>query len=91
MHTLNGDPNVAKPQRYTIDLYQEIEEISGQDCGIHLTGGLMLADTAQHLDWLKMAHARGRCLGMETELISVAEAKRLMPLLEEKYFVGVQR
>ncbi len=57
MHTLNGDPNVAQLQRYTIDLYKEIEEISGQDCGIHLTGGVMLADTSQRMDWLKMAHA----------------------------------
>jgi len=37
MHTLNGDPNVAKLQQYTIELYKEIEEISGQDCGIHIT------------------------------------------------------
>ncbi len=88
MHTLNGDPNVAKLQQYTIELYREIEELSGQDCGIHLTGGVMLADTTERMDWLRMAHARGRYLGMETELISVAEAKRLMPLLEEEYFVG---
>ncbi len=88
MHTLNGDPNVAKLQQYTIELYREIEQESGRDCGIHLTGGVMLADTAERMDWLRMAHARGRYLGMETELISVAEAKRLMPLLEEQYFVG---
>ena len=88
MHTLNGDPNVAKLQQYTIELYQEIEEISGQDCGIHITGGVMLADTPERMDWLRMAHARGRYLDMETELISVAEAKALMPLIEEKYFVG---
>ncbi|MDG2428391.1 MAG: FAD-dependent oxidoreductase [Acidimicrobiales bacterium] len=88
MHTLNGDPNVAKLQQYTIELYREIQQLSGRDCGIHLTGGLMLADTDERLDWLRMAHARGRYLGMETELISVAEAKRLMPLLEEEYFVG---
>ena len=25
MHTVNGDPNVAKLQQYTINLYQEIE------------------------------------------------------------------
>lgn len=88
MHTLNGDPNVAALQRYTIELYSEIEEASGQSCGIHLTGGLMLADTEQRLDWLKMAHARGRYLGMETELLSVAEAKALVPLIDEKHFVG---
>ena len=35
MHTVNGDPNVAKLQQYTIELYKEIEEISGQSCGVH--------------------------------------------------------
>ncbi len=29
-HTLNGDPNVAKLQAYTVQLYKEIEELSGQ-------------------------------------------------------------
>ncbi len=88
MHTLNGDPNVAKLQAYTIELYKEIEEKSGQSCGVHLTGGVMLADTEERMQWLKMAHARGRYLGMESELISVREAKELFPLLEEKHFVG---
>src|SRR4029079_11529217 len=36
MHTLNGDPNVAKLQEYTIKLYQEIERASGQSCSIHI-------------------------------------------------------
>ncbi len=43
MHTINGDPNVAKLQQYTINLYKEIEEISGQSCGVHLTQGITLA------------------------------------------------
>ncbi len=88
MHTLNGDPNVAKLQQYTIELYREIEELSGRDCGIHITGGCLLADTPERLDWLKMAHARGRYLGMETELISLDEAKAKMPFMDTSYFVG---
>ena len=88
MHTVNGDPNVAKLQQYTIKLYEEIERISGQSCGVHITGGLMLAGSRERLDWLKMAKARGRYLGMDLELISVAEAKRLFPLLEAKHFKG---
>ena len=68
--------------------YREIEEISGQSCGVHITGGIMLAGTPERLDWLKMAKARGRYLNMDLELISVAEAKRLFPLMEEKHFVG---
>src|SRR6516225_9058508 len=63
MHTLNGDPNVAKLQQYTIDLYKELERVSGQSCGMHLTGGLMLAGTPARFEWLKVAQARGRYLG----------------------------
>ncbi|MEA2620491.1 MAG: dimethylglycine dehydrogenase, partial [Chloroflexota bacterium] len=88
MHTLNGDPNVSKLQQYTIKLYEEIERISGQDCSIHLPGGLMLADTEVRMDFLRMAVARGRYLGMDLELISAKEAQDLFPLLDPQYFVG---
>ena len=88
MHTLNADPNVAKLQQYTIELYKEIEEISGQDCGVTITGGIMLADNDRRMDWLRSAHARGRYMGMETELLSVSEAKQLLPIFDEQYFVG---
>jgi len=88
MHTVNGDPNVAKLQQYTIELYKEIERISGQSCGVHITGGIMLAGTRERLDWLKMAKARGRYLGMDLEIISVDEAQKLFPLLDKKHFKG---
>ena len=29
MHTLNGDPNVAALQKYTVELYDEIQRVSG--------------------------------------------------------------
>jgi dimethylglycine dehydrogenase len=88
MHTLNGDPNVAKLQQYTVQLYKTIEEESGQNCSIHLPGGIMLADTPERLDWLKMAQARGRYLGMGLEMISMKEAAEIHPLLDPKYFMG---
>ena len=88
MHTLNGDPNVAKLQKYTIELYAEIERISGQSCGVHMTGGVMLAGTKERMDWLKMAAARGSYLGMDADLISIDEAARRMPLIDKSQFVG---
>ena len=88
MHTLNSDPIVAKLQAYTIRLYQELERVSGQSCGIHLNGGLMLAGTPERMDYLRHAHAKGRYLGMQTELISAAEAKRRFPLMDERQFTG---
>ncbi|MET3579578.1 dimethylglycine dehydrogenase [Mesorhizobium robiniae] len=87
-HTLNGDPNVAKLQAYTVQLYREIEELSGQSCSLHLTGGVMMADTPERMDFLRLAHAKGRYLGMDTELITPSEAKAMFPLMDETNFVG---
>jgi dimethylglycine dehydrogenase len=63
MHTINGDPNVANLQQYTINLYKEIEDLSGQATGVHLTGGVMLAATEARLDWMKGIVAKNRYLG----------------------------
>ena len=88
MHTINGDPNVSKLQLYTINLYKEIAEISGQDIGLHMTGGILLASTQERFDWLKSIHAKGRYMGMETEIISPTVAKNIMPLINPEHFVG---
>ena len=87
-HTLNGDPNVAKLQAYTVSLYEELERVSGQSCSLHLTGGVMMADTPERMDFLRLIHAKGRYLGMETELITPSEAKAMFPLMDERNFVG---
>ena len=87
-HTLNGDPNVAKLQAYTVSLYKELEELSGQKCGLHLTGGAMMADTPERMDFLKHTHAKGRYLGMSTEIITPSDVKKMFPLIDESHFVG---
>jgi dimethylglycine dehydrogenase len=91
MHTINGDPNVAKLQKYTIELYKEIEALSGQATGVHITGGVLLAATEARMDWLRGVVAKGRYLGLDLEEISAEEAHRLMPLLDPKQFVGAVR
>jgi len=88
MHTINGDPNVAKLQKYTVELYKEIEAYSGQDIGLHMTSGLMLAATNERFDWFKSLLAKGKYAGGEARLVSVEEAHEMMPLLDPKEFVG---
>jgi dimethylglycine dehydrogenase len=88
MHTLNADPNVAKLQDYTIRLYKEIEAISGQSCGVHMTGGFMLAADKDRLDYLRTARAKARVLGMDTELVGMDEVGREHPLIDTSHFLG---
>ena len=40
-HALNADPNIAALQAYTISLFEEIEKVSEQPMGIHMTGGFI--------------------------------------------------
>ena len=87
-HTLNGDPNVAKLQAYTVSLYDELEQVSGQSCSLHLTGGVMMADSEERMDFLRYVHATGRALGMETEIITPSEAHVMFPLMDVSHFVG---
>ena len=87
-HTLNGDPNVAKLQQYPVELYREIEELSGLSCGLHLTGGVQLAKTAERMDALRQAQARGRYMGMELEIVDPNWAAERFPLLDPSQFLG---
>jgi dimethylglycine dehydrogenase len=88
MHTFNGEANISRLQKYTIDLYREIEALSGQSCGLHPNGGLMLAATEGELDSLKLICSRARYLGMQTEMISLDEAMRFNPLIDTRHFIG---
>ena len=88
MHTFNGEANISRLQKYTIDLYREIEAVSGQSCGLHPNGGLMLAATQGELDSLKLICSRARYLGMQTEMLTLEEALRFNPLIDTRHFIG---
>ena len=88
MHTFNGEANISRLQKYTIDLYREIEALSGQSCGLHPNGGLMLAANQGELDSLRLICSRARYLGMETRMISLEEAVQFNPLIDPQNFIG---
>ena len=44
-HALNADPNMSALQGYTLDLLSKIQGESGQDIGLHMTGGITIAST----------------------------------------------
>ncbi|MEM7723403.1 MAG: FAD-dependent oxidoreductase [Pseudomonadota bacterium] len=87
-HTINGDPNVAALQKYTIELYKEIEALSGQAVGHHITGGVMLAATQERFDWLKSVAAKNQYQGIDADIVTPERAHELMPLLDPSQFVG---
>ena len=87
-HTLNGDTNMAALQGYTIEMFQEIERISGISVGLHKVGSLYLAATKERLDFLKGEHGKTRYTGIESQIISVDEALKICPILNPEGLMG---
>lgn len=88
IHTINADPNIARLQGYTIGLYKELEELTGQSCGIHRPGGIYLASTPERLDYLKQERAKARYMNLDTDFISLDHARDLNPLIDPSKYLG---
>jgi len=81
-HALNDDPNIAALQGYTIRLYDEIERESGVSVGMHMTGGISLAASAERMETLKAERAMYETMQIETRLVTPEEIRELCPIVE---------
>ena len=88
IHTISSDPNISRLQSYTIKLYAELEELSGQSVGHHPTGGFYLASTPERLDYLKAERSKARYMGLDQELISPEEVAAMHPLIDPSKYLG---
>lgn len=88
IHTISSDPNISRLQGYTINLYKELEELTGQSVGLHTTGGLYLASTPERLDFLKHERSKARYMGLDQEFISLDEASAMHPLIDKSKYLG---
>ncbi len=87
-HTLNGDTNMAALQGYTIRLYKELEALTGMSCGLHHVGGVTLADTQERMDMMLAERAKHRYMGLETEIVTPEEIRKLSPITNTDGIIG---
>lgn len=88
-HALNADPNIAALQAYTIKLFEEIETLSGQDIGLHMTGGLTIATTPERWEWLQGAYRVFQTIGIDDcRLVTPEECSELNPAMNVDDVLG---
>ncbi|MFT7593046.1 MAG: dimethylglycine dehydrogenase [Paracoccaceae bacterium] len=89
IHALNADPNIAALQAYTIDLLPQIEQESGINIGLHMTGGLTMAGTPDRWEWLQSAYRVFQSIGIEDcRLVTPEEARALNPIMSTDGLLG---
>ena len=87
-HSMNSDPNMARLQDYAISVYKEVEEISGQDVGMHLTGGITIAATEERWEVVRYEHEKLKVLGIESRLVGPSEIRDLCPIIDTSKVIG---
>ena len=87
IHGLHDNTNISRIQHYTMNLYKELEEETGQSCGVFQSGSLYLAQTEQREHQLRLQAAKAKLYGMNFYEVSIAEAKELHPMVD---FTGIR-
>ena len=89
IHALNADPNMAALQAYTIDLLREIGPESGQDIGLHMTGGITVASAPARWEWLQSTYRIFQTIGIEDcHLMTPAEIRERCPIMDVDGVIG---
>jgi len=81
IHGLHDNNNISRIQHYTMNLYKELEEITGQGCGVFQPGSLYLAQTEEREHQLRLQEAKAQYYGLDFSEVSREEAERLHPLV----------
>ena len=82
IHGLHDNTNISKLQYYTLRLYDELEEETGQSCGIHRVGSIYLACTDDRMHQLRIQHSKARYFGVTFDELSMADVKEMNPLID---------
>jgi D-hydroxyproline dehydrogenase subunit alpha len=67
----------------SIALWKDIAEAVGEDLGIRTEGGLMLAEDAASMEWLRRKSAMEQRWGIESHVLGANELRALAPALSE--------
>jgi dimethylglycine dehydrogenase len=72
----------------SIEIYQQLEDETGQSVGWHTTGSIRTADNPGRMEELGYVYSMNRCLGLDVSWVTPEQMKELHPLLNVDGFTG---
>ena len=85
---LRATENLTRLAQYSLELYKNLEEETGQSTGFHAPGAISMASTESRWEELRRTAAMARYLGVEAEEISPAEILDKFPMCKVDDIVG---
>ncbi len=84
----NMSYSVGQLHKYSVNLYQELEEETGQPVGFAQVGNLRLAMNQDRMDEYHQYAATARTIGVKVEFLTPDEIKKLWPMCDIGGLVG---
>jgi dimethylglycine dehydrogenase len=78
----------TKVNMKSVELYQKLEEETGQAVGWHTTGSIRTADNPGRMDELRYTYSMNRCLGLNVDWMSPEEIAAVHPLMNVDGLLG---
>ena len=85
---LRTSANVTQLLKYSVELYDKLEEETGLATGWKCNGGLRLACNAERMTEIKRQATTAHSFGLEMHLLSAKEAQHLWPIMDVSDVVG---
>ena len=85
---LRSSASITQLLKYSVELYDKLEEETGQATGWRQNGGLRLACNAERWTEVCRQATTARSFGLEMHLLSPKEALELWPLMDISDLVG---
>lgn len=88
VRALRHSRNLTRMIQYSVDLYAQLEEETGQSVGWIQEGSLSIATTPDRLTHVRRQAALAQAFGVEATEVSVGEAKERWPLMNADDVLG---
>jgi 4-methylaminobutanoate oxidase (formaldehyde-forming) len=76
---LRSSISLTRMMQYSVGLYAELKELTGNDPGWHQLGGLRLASSEARLEEIRRQAAWAKTFGLPMEIVSAQEAQERFP------------
>ncbi len=85
---LRSSASITKVLKYSVDLYKRLDAETGLQTGWKMSGCLRLATTPDRWTEYRRLATTARSFGMEMDLVSPDEVKRMWPLMDTSDLIG---
>ena len=85
---LRNSANVTQLLKYSVELYDRLEQETGQNTGWKMNGGLRLACRPERVHEIKRQVSMAGAFGLEMDFIGPSEVKELCPILDVSDVIG---